>query len=284
MPDLPHIIIWTFRRTGGTTLERMYRVLYGEDRVHGEPFNFDRIYGDISRVFATTHDGVALVNELRTRLTSPTVIKHCVEMASGEFNRALFAATTLIGFRHIVLFRINESKRLHSLAIARATKFWGQRNVEKHVEDAEAGRIPVDQIDTAYLLKTSDFGTRQLALIIRLLRSLNDPFVQIEMENFYSGKPFEVLARFVQISGKLGIKLESPEQKTRIKAIVRHGPQNSSRLLDLIPNKHELTEFLEARPEWSKYNVLLARMTSGTYPDDIRSPGTSSPTNPLSLQ
>jgi hypothetical protein len=108
--------------------------------------------------------------------------------------------------------------------------------------------------------------------------------VQIEMEDFYAGKPFEVLARFVQISGKLGIKIESPEQKTRIKAVVRHGVQNSSRLLDLIPNKHELTEFLETRPEWSKYNVLLACMTSSTHPDDIRSPGTSSPKTSLSLQ
>ena len=125
------IIIWTLRRTGGTSLANLLFTSSNFKTIQHEPFNQERVWGDVSK-------------ELRNKLSKPTDeiieydldhlheriatycnlkrnIKHCIDNTPFLVTKYLLEVSQEVGYKHIVLLRKNQLQRILSLLIAQQT-------------------------------------------------------------------------------------------------------------------------------------------------------------------
>lgn len=144
-------VIWTMRRTGGTTFTSLLTDLSEHRGTQHEPFNLDRKFGHVTQGWTDTHDLDALKAGMAAVLDDRPLIKHCYELVPEMVNLALVKATTERGYRHIVLDRASEVDRIVSLELAKITGAWGVDDATGIYAEIEAGTrslAPVD-IDAA---------------------------------------------------------------------------------------------------------------------------------------
>ncbi len=140
-------IIWTMRRTGGTSFGSLLTTLSEHPAIEHEPLNTGRVLGWITEHWEAHQDPTHLNNALGHVLDQKPLIKHCYELAPDAINRALIAAATARGYRHIVLDRRAEVDRILSLELAKETGAWGPEEAREIYAEIEAGQRQLSPID-----------------------------------------------------------------------------------------------------------------------------------------
>ncbi len=229
-------IIWTLRRTGGTTLAGLLATLSEHPGVEHEPFNAERVFGEVVRGWKADPDPERLKAHMAEVLAPRPVIKHCHELLPHALNRALARVSTRMGYVHVVLDRQAEVDRILSLELARQTGAWGRVEAWRVFEALQSGERQIGPIDIPEALQHLRFCMARR----RVLRGLFDKLGIV---------PFEVL--FEEVYGAPEIGREKvralldfigidpggfPDYEAQLtEALLRKG-QNSARLMDFVPN------------------------------------------------
>lgn len=240
-------VIWTMRRTGGTTLASLLATLSEHPGIQHEPFNSDRKFGHIAAEFARNGDEVQLRAALHDCLENSPVIKHCYELMSQAFNTVFMDVTTALGYRHIVLDRRNETDRIVSLELAHLTGAWGGEAAQKIYPDIEAGVITLEPLDTTRALREMRLCNTRRKELAQAMAALNGvtPFV-VYFEDVYSD-PQEGRALVARVLAFLDIQREAHTDYENLvdSALLKRG-QNSSRILQAVPDVEAAINILKA--------------------------------------
>lgn len=239
-------MIWTMRRTGGTTLASLLSTLSRYIGVQHEPFNGERMYGHISGAFAQTGDVAQLGADLKACLARKPLIKHCYEMMPPAFNEVLLEVSTALGYRHIILDRRNETDRIVSLELAHLTGAWGSEDAKKIYPAIEAGEVVLEPLDIQRAKREMHLcNTRRQELVQTMAEAQPAPFV-VYFEDVYSD-PQAGRALIARLLAFLGIRPEDHAEYEQMvtDALLRRG-QNSARILQAVPGVDAAIETLEA--------------------------------------
>lgn len=238
------IMIWTFRRTGGTTLTDLMQERSEHPVADQEPFNWDRGFGWVSQAWAEHRDPARLRADLDRVLADHPTIKHCMEMQSEPFNTQLFEAATAAGYRHMMLDRRDEVSRLLSLELARQTGAWGKMGSEERYARVERGELVLEAADIPELvahLRLCHARRRQLRDTARA-RAI--PLREVFFEDIYAD-PDRGRALIHDILADYGLDLPGDAAlEARITVALVHRGQNSARMLGWLPNLAELRQRL----------------------------------------
>lgn len=183
------LIIWTFRRTGGTNLANAVFNLLDKTKVKHEPFNRERVYGDLIKNWLENKN----INELSAALdqifSQGILIKHCVELFDIEFNLALVDAAMRHGYNHLFLYRRNVLDRLMSLHFAQVTGVWGKGMLKDKILDGSLyqERIPVEK-----MIAHAQVCNRTLATIRQYLQNKQQDFSTIVFEDIYKEEDISI--------------------------------------------------------------------------------------------
>lgn len=233
-------VIWTMRRTGGTTLAGLLNGLSEHPGVQHEPFNAERVFGHVSQAFLENGDLEQLRSDLMDCLAPRPVIKHCYELTSEAFNRVFLEVTTQLGYRHIVLDRRSEVDRIVSLELAHLTGAWGGEGAKKIYPAIEAGEVILKPINLKRALNQMELcHTRRQQLAQITAATDPAPFV-VYFEDVYTD-PQEGRALIERLLAFLGIRPEDHADYTRRinDALLRRG-QNTARILQAVPDFDEM--------------------------------------------
>jgi|GEM_PF-923282 len=136
-------IIWTFRRTGGTNLGGALFERSPFEGVKHEPFNPDRIFGEVTRNWLKNKNEASLHAELTEICEKQVLIKHCLEIIPQPLNQALAEISTRLGYRHLFLYRRRPIDRLLSLHFAQKSGAWGKEMAKKAAINDEIFQAPL---------------------------------------------------------------------------------------------------------------------------------------------
>lgn len=145
------LLILTLRRSGGTSFTRFLTGLDVAPQILAEPFNPDRIWGEVTLVFRDGWDRAALAQAVAARLDQRLAVKHCVETVPPGVTEALIAEVARRGWPVIVLQRGDEAARLRSLHLALASDAWGPAEAARLYPAIRAGEAPLRTIDLALI-------------------------------------------------------------------------------------------------------------------------------------
>jgi len=239
-------VIWTMRRTGGTTLASLLATLSEHSGIQHEPFNSDRMFGHIPAAFAQTGDAEQLRSDLRQCLAKSPLIKHCYELMPEAFNAAFLEVSTALGYRHIVLDRRSETDRIVSLELAHLTGAWGGDAAQKIYPAIEAGEVSLEPINVTRALKEMQLCNIRRKELAQMTAATDPaPFV-VYFEDVYSD-PQEGRGLIARLLAFLDIPPGGHKDYETLlsDALLKRG-QNSARILQAVPNVQKDLAQLEA--------------------------------------
>jgi hypothetical protein len=230
------ILIWTLRRTGGTTLTSLLDALSEYPTIDQEPFNWDRCFGAVARAWHADrrldHLEVALQRVLADRPT----IKHCYELHADAFNAALFAQATALGYRHMILDRRDEVGRILSLELAKLTGVWGRMGAAERYRQYEAGEVQMGPVDVPAAIAHMRLCQSHRAAIMALVARSGLPVRQTAFEDIYPD-PVQGRALIHAILGDFGLDRPGDAAlEQQITIALNHRGQNSARMMGMVPN------------------------------------------------
>lgn len=250
-------VIWTFRRTGGTTLTDLMMDLSEHPRVDQEPFNWDRCFGQVSKHWYDTRDADRLVADLDGVLADKPLIKHCHELHPDAFNDALFAAAHRHGYRQLVLDRRDEVGRMLSLELAQMTGAWGKHGSAERYDRVERGEDVLPPIDIAAALGHMRLCQDRRRTLLARINAYVPGGVDgkgeaaavpvVLFEDLYACPIEEGRPRVRAILQNLGLTRNDPAGvRQRITHALRWRGQDSARILPFVPNIEEARAALAA--------------------------------------
>lgn len=232
-------IIWTFRRTGGTSLTDFLMDVSDFPRAQHEPFNWDREYGGITKHFSQTKDVQKLRSSLQEIVEQGVLVKHCIELVSPEFNAELLRAFSSTGtYRHLLLFRRDESSRLLSLFTAMQTNVWGKHNADWTYSKVASGETKLSPIDLTKVEKEWRNCWRSRRAVLSQLQEAGAPLREVYFEDLYTGEPAARVEQAKELLAWLGLEDKASEEQ--LNRCLFETSQDTRRVLDFIPNKDEV--------------------------------------------
>jgi len=241
-------IIWTMRRTGGTTLAGLLATLSEHPGVAHEPFNPDRLFGAIATAWGQDPDPDRLRGELAEVLARNPVIKHCYELHPAAFNEILLEVATGLGYRHMVLDRRAEIDRILSLELAKITGVWGPQEAEDAYARIARGEQVLDEIPVAQATNhMRSCAAARTRLADQFAAHGVDPHV-IYFEDVYATP--ETKAGILRVYAALQFLEIDPKAHPKTYGMITDAlankGQKSHRIMDAVPNIAEVRAALEA--------------------------------------
>lgn len=238
-------VIWTLRRTGGTTLGTLLSRLSEHPSTQHEPFNKDRVFAHVSQGFAQSGDVGQLRGDLRKALAGRPVIKHCYELMSPAFDAVFLEVTTALGYRHIVLDRRRETDRIISLELAYLTGAWGSDAARDIYPAIEAGEVTLAAMDAQRATSQMRMCHNRRSVLAQQMTAMGQrPFV-VYFEDVYAD-PQAGAALIGRLLAYLGIRPEEhPDYEAQLSTALLHSGQNSARILQAVPNLEAVRTQLE---------------------------------------
>jgi hypothetical protein len=223
-------IIFTFRRTGGTSLMSFMSQVSAFGMAPHEPFNNERVWGHITRAFKETGDVAAMEAAVRAKLAGTPNIKHCFEIIPQEITRFLIEEAVRLDYRIYLLTRRDEPGRMASLFTAMATGAWGPEQAAEIYPKVISGEIEPDPVDPKQMRRRMTQDARHLGQVLAMLRHRNVAYQWLVFEELYKGEtPVEDQAR--AIARDLGVEIAADDP--RLKLFTRGG-QGSGKVADRI--------------------------------------------------
>lgn len=239
-------IIWTMRRTGGTSLATLLMKLSDHPGTQHEPFNFDRAFGHVLENWQHEQDVLAMRGAIRQILKRNTpTIKHCYELMPLKLNRALMQVSSNLGYRHIVLERRDEVARILSLELAKMTGAWGKDAAGEIYEAIEQGKRKVAPLDLPHALAHLHKCQQDRANLAALFDEYGQaPFV-VSFEDMYTDYD-QGRAKLQELLDFLGIDIsEQPDFEDQARATLVQSGQNTARIQRHVPNLDEACQHLQ---------------------------------------
>lgn len=182
--DEAPVIIWTFRRTGGTNVAQAVFDASVFTGVEHEPFNMDRLYGYVHENWKKNRDIVELRFLLDKILSQKVCLKHCLEIVPDELNMALIEISSRYGYKHVFLYREEARDRLLSLNFAMKTGVWGRLNKEDSFDDS----VFNEDIEIDKLIGHENNSRRSMLNVYQGIVNKGLPFFVISFESLYRGE------------------------------------------------------------------------------------------------
>lgn len=238
--EKPWILV-TVRRTGGTNLATFMNRLSSFRTIQHEPFNSGRKYGEITDQFISSRDIHSLNSAIVEVLDQKINIKHCFDTVPAEVTQALLSAAIKRNYRIVILTRKDEVARLLSLGAAKATGVWTKKAASEKYPSIVLGSGQVRSIDISYLLRTANVTTRNIGLILTLLRNHNSPYLWVLFEDLYT-KNTEKEKTAMMIADFVGIDRQKVQYQ--LEWFMELQSQNTKEVLPHFPNVREVREKL----------------------------------------
>lgn len=244
MPEVP-FIIWTLRRCGGTNLGS---ALFGAskfDTVQHEPFNGDRLYGEVTKSWQNNKDKDDLRTSIEKILAKKPLVKHCFEIIPDEVNLVLLEESVKLGYKHLFLYREYPSNRLLSLNYAQVTGIWGKEHKKSITLVDSVFDTPVD---AARLIRHEKDCRRKIRELYQRLISCDADPVSVSFEALYTGV-YEYSALLVkEVFGFLGLSGKMISEKD-LRGMLRRGGQGTKDDYHKFPL---VDEFIEQSNKFSR--------------------------------
>jgi len=239
-------IIWTFRRTGGTSLRSIFFWLSRFKAWQDEAFNRDRELGHITAAFEDSRDHAALDRDIAGVIGERKNLKHCIEVVPYEVTSALLRHAVAAGYRHVVLLRLNEVDRLLSLNLARMTRAWGPEEARRAYAEIRDGTRVLEPLNLQQLRRDLD---RDAAALGRLMRAMFQQRVRYGMtlfEELYEGPIDARLAEVRRVAALLGLSRAETESDGAFTGTLTGRSQGTRDIYSFVPNYDEARETIES--------------------------------------
>lgn len=229
-------LIWTMRRTGGTTLAALLTTLSEHPGIQHEPFNAERKLGAVTTRWREGRDPARLRSDIETSLAHRPVLKHCHELMPPELNRTLMEVANDLGYRHIVLDRRAEADRILSLELAKLTGAWGGKDAKRIYTEIEAGEVSLPSLNIEEAVAHLRFCRKRRSEVRDLFATTGQQPHVIYFEDIYHD-PDAGRTRVGALLEFLGIEPDDhPEYEKQLTEALLHRGQNSARIMSAIPN------------------------------------------------
>ena len=227
-------IIWSFQRTGGTSLSGALSANRDEKCVKHEPFNRDREYGHIAKAISGNElaRGTSLLDH---ELDSGICIKHCFELHSNKFNKLLIdRANKNSNYRHVILMRKSEVERAFSLYLAKQTVVWGKWKVDRGgYEDFREGRKQLEPFPIKEMLEHSRFCLNYKDWLLKEMNQRHIRFFKLNFEDVYRGSKNDRMIKVKDLFDYVGVEFDKTNNAI-LKRIFENS-QGSNQLFQYIP-------------------------------------------------
>jgi hypothetical protein len=237
-------IIWTMRRTGGTSLANILGVLSNKEVEH-EPFNWDRSFGDMTKTFQNNYKNFHLLEQsLEARCFSTQInVKHCYEIVGQVFNDSLIELFSKSYYKHILLIRKNELLRLLSLYTAKYTEVWGKHGSEEIYEKYKSGITQLPNYDIADMQNHANYCSQITTKVRKKLIDYGVNLYEVSYEDLFTNakslaQQKEILNNLCQHIG-IDSNLVEEKQKDYSYLLIKN-KQNDFDLYNRIPNLSEI--------------------------------------------
>lgn len=231
-------IIWTLRRSGGTNLGEALFKASKFNAVQHEPFNDDRIFGNITKYWKETQDKEVLHTSIREILKQKPLIKHCFEIIPDEINEALVKISSEFNYNHLFLYREYPTDRLLSLNYARTTGIWGKEHKNTVKLDEKTFEKAVD---IKRLIIHEQDSRRKIKLIHDSLNKLHTNSLSVTFESLYQGAYEYSESLVTSTFESLGLKANNITPKT-LNKMLRGGSQGTKEDYLRFPGSDKLKE------------------------------------------
>ena len=232
-------VIWTFQRTGGTTLSAALSDAFVGQGVTHEPFNKGREFERIATIIKRNNlkEGALLLDQVLDKGVS---IKHCFELHSKKFNKLfLERLSTCQPYRHIVLMRETETERLCSLYLAKQTAVWGKWKADKGgYDEILEGNMELEPFPIDDMLKHGRHCVEYRKWLMKEMYRKKLKVKVVSFEDLYNGPVQNRIDLAKDTFEFVGTTFD--ESKKEVANRMFSGGQKSNRLFSFIPN-FELT-------------------------------------------
>ena len=241
-------IIWTFQRSGGTSLSVALGEAIDPAPLKQEPFNPERDFGQVTLSLRKEKFPKG-VQALGAILGEGISFKHCFELRSKRFNEMLlFALSANRNYRNVVLMRSHEIDRVCSLYLAKQTSVWGKWKVKKGgYDDVLAGRkklepFPVEAMVT-HSLRCKNYHT----WLLQKFEEMDIDHFDVDFDEMYTGEREARIAKTSCVFDYIDAKFD--QNNNAILARILSEKQGSNRLYSYVPNYDEARAVLRSRLE-----------------------------------
>lgn len=239
-PEKPFLIL-TLRRTGGTSLTTFMSAASAFERSFHEPFNVDRVWGQIVRDYAASQDIVALRESVAGVLAERPNIKHCFEIIPYPVTKVLIEVCAELGYKIYMLTRKMESKRLLSVLLAEMTGVWGPDQAAKVYPKILSGDRTLGVIPAEKARKRASMDATSIGVVVSMLRHQNVDYDWLVFEDLYFGDtPLKEHAR--RLARELGILINADDE--RLAVLGSSKSQDTGSIADHVPNLKEIMDIV----------------------------------------
>jgi hypothetical protein len=252
------VIIWTFRRTGGTNLTSSIMKSLGGKTVEHEPFNVDRVYGGITAEWLEKRDVGKLKSSLKKILSQKISFKHCLEIIPMEINFLIATLSIEYGYKHLFLFRENAADRLLSLNYALKTGVWGSKQKASMQIKKDVFSEP---IEVSELINQEVSARNNMRSIYDLLIAEDQAPLSASFESIYKSFHQYSTALVNEIFLELMGDTPSVLFDKLYESLVSRGSQGSNSDYMLFPGANELASRASKLPSLSLHQQVNCKMT-----------------------
>lgn len=237
-------IIWTLRRTGGTNLATHLGV------EHHEPFNEDRVFGDVSKAWRQNVDEAWLKSLVNAALNGKPSIKHCVETVPDEVTQELVRQSVKLGYQQVFLIRRKPYGRLLSLKFAESFNIWGPEHVLKESLTEVSTAVAEQNLPIDSMIRQEVGDRKTLQLVFEQILSLGAKPAVVVFEDLYDffNAPVSI-ALLDRICEHVGVS--RPHCDETVAGMLFSGGQKTSEKYKLYRNYEEYLEKIAKIGEYS---------------------------------
>jgi len=239
-------IIWTFRRTGGTSLRRLLYWLSGLEYWQDEAFNDDRELGAITSSFLQSKNLVQLEEAVEKAVSVRKNLKHCIEVVPYEVSSALLRRSVAHGYRHVILLRANEVDRQVSLEVARCSGAWAVEEAGPIFAKVKAGEQELPPLNLDAIAKQLEMDAIALGRVLRKFHEGQIPHTVVFFEDLYSGPLEERAAKLRVLCATIGLSRAHREKDEAFRGSLMDRDQGTKDIFPFIPNLNEARKMIEA--------------------------------------
>ncbi|MEM1431951.1 MAG: hypothetical protein AAGG09_21040 [Pseudomonadota bacterium] len=249
-------VIWTLRRTGGSTLVSLLRERVGAHRLLAEPFNPNREFSELTTSFKATQDKAALLSGIRAALDGSVSLKQCIDVLPFDVHDALLQVTRDLGYRSLVLDRRDDSARVLSLLLAQQTKAWGRASARDIYPDIASGARALKPFNLRRLETLLHRGRARREGLCRLFSAAGLAPPVVFYEDLYDcrgGSPTDAAgpALALRLLRHLGAASDEGDALDGwLHERLGGSAQHSQTLYAQVPNIAEARRALSAAPHW----------------------------------
>ncbi len=233
-------IIWTMRRTGGTSLTTLLTDISEYNGIQHEPFNQDRVLGGFIKKFRAGVPIDEIEEGIRKVFLDKPLIKHCYELFGKEFNKLIVDTACEQEYKHIFLRREDEVSRIVSLFLAQQTSVWGPEQKREKYQNIISGKEALQPFNIEKMVEHYKWCNTITHYIQNILEENAQEYKVISFENFYTGTREARLKNLYELFDYLEFEHVVREQyKDKIEEKIFHSSQNSKSILEYVPNYQE---------------------------------------------